>query len=70
VWGHPFTRLPRLDLQQEHGVDFLERPTGRFGQEEEDQQDGEEVAGREDVAVRETDRGGDERGCEADEEIE
>jgi hypothetical protein len=28
VWRNPFARLPRLDFQQEHRVDFLEGTAG------------------------------------------
>lgn len=42
----------------------------RLRQEEEDQEDGDEVACREDIAVREGDARGDERCGETDEEIE
>ena len=42
----------------------------RLRQEEEDQEDGEKVARREDITVREGDAGGDERCGETDKEIE
>lgn len=66
----PLARFPRLNIQQEHRVDFFQAATGSFRQEEEDDEHRKEVETREEVAVGEADVAFDEGGCEADEEVE
>lgn len=65
----PFGALPWLDVQDVHGVNFLEGAALVLTQEEVDDEGAGEVAGSEDVAVAVVDVGCDERSEEGDEEV-
>lgn len=67
--GHPGSTLPGLDVQHVHGVDFLEGAALGLVDEEIHDEDADEAATGEDVAVGIVDGAGDE-GCEeGDEEV-
>src|ERR1700744_2239211 len=51
--GNPLAALPGLDTKDVHGINLLERATLSFNDKEVDQEDGDQVAAREDVAVEE-----------------
>ena len=70
VWSLPFARLPRLDFQQEHRIDFLQRSTRGLGQQEVYHHNGYEVARGEEVAVRKANVFNDEFRRESYEEVE
>lgn len=66
---HPAGRLPGLDVQDVHGVHFLQGTALGLVDEEEGDQHGGEAAAGEDVAVVEVDGAGDEGGEERDKEV-
>lgn len=68
-WGLPAGALPGSNVQDVHGVDFLEGAALGFVDEEEDDEDTGKAASGEDVAVGEVDRAGDEGGEERDQEV-
>lgn len=66
---NPAGGLPGLDVEDVHGVDLLEGPALGLVDEEEDNENGEEAAGSEDVTVAEVDSVGDEGSEEGDQEV-
>lgn len=67
--SHPAGRLPGLDVQDIHGVDFFESTALGLIDKEEDDQHGHKAAAGEDVAVVEVDGAGDEWSEKGDEEV-
>lgn len=65
----PLRTLPGRNMQDVHGVDFLEGAALGLVDEEVDGDDAREAAAGEDVAVGEVDGAGDEGGEEGDEEV-
>jgi len=66
----PLGALPRLDPHQEHGVDLFQALPACFREEEEYHGHGDQVARCKEVSIAKSDFRCDERGCEADEEVE
>lgn len=69
IRGNPRATLPGLNVQDVHGVDFLEGATLGFVDEEVDNENTDEAAASKDVSVGVVDGVGDEGGEEGDEEV-
>ena len=69
LWSLPLGALPGRNVQDIHGVDFLEGAALGLVDEEVDGDDTGEAAAGEDVAVGKVDGVGDEGGEEGDEEV-